>query len=597
MKLGIYLAKSKIDFNPTEHFQEDALLFSLEIIEEEGKVAQAFLTFQNMYSREEEASWWGPVKEGQYVYISAQEDRIENVQLLFIGRLLEIPKEITEEFITIRATALPENALDQEQELLCVLKDRDAYDTLFEARSLDISLRSILEKTPYVLHWDRIDHNASLAHYITGKQQKTLSKDILKKDITVQLKTVPLHKLFVEMEVEWAQRATGVVDIFPHIAKHFEGGYINTLTGPDFLKRWWQAGETLGSIGYRIVRSSLKPISVPTPHFSKRYTIPLKEKDPIFLKHFWFKGELFLKWEYRQKRQESLYFVMETSSQGQNREEGDEEILTIKHGNITANMYTSPWKEGNSYKIGDEVLYGEYAYGCLQPHTSQNSFYADIQYWVRKGLGRGALEDYGASSFFLTERGKRSFEHALYWARSYIIRRARCIEIAFQGSIQDLGHLSTADYLEIEDPTLPGGRSVGKVVYYHLRADSREGIEGITVKVAKSYASSEKVEIRKEAFTSPEGISYGSFGDQKPVYGLLNPKNLHASDIVKYIAIHNPTVAQKKALSSVEFFSKEEVEACLSQNRTSLTIHLQEMRQNIPLFHKIHVPWVEAVSI
>ncbi len=589
MKFGIYFSRSKINFDPTIHFQEDPFLFSLDIVEEEGKAAQAFLTFQNIYGQKEDISWSLPLKEEAYVYISAQG---EECYLLFMGRLLEIPKEVTEEFITLRATALPEDAAEQEQEILLSLKEKDLYDPLFEARALENSLRNILEKTPFTLHWDRVTHKASLAHYVTGLHKKSLSKNIFKKDMTLSLKSVPIQKLSVEMEVEWIQRATGVVDIYPQIARHFERGYINTLTGPDFLKRWWQVGETLGSAGYRIVRSSLKPIPMGNSDFSKRHVIPLKGKDPISLKHFWFRGELFLKWEYRQKRQERLHFLMKTSSQEKNREDGDEENLIIKLGNITEEYSIAPWKEGMSYKIGEEILHGEYTYSCIHPHIAQNSFYADIEHWMKKGLGRGALQDYGASSFFLTERGRRSFEHALYWAKSYLMRKARCMEITFQGSIQDLWHLSTADSVEIEDPMLPGEQCIGKVTQYHLKADAREGIESISLKVEAIRLGSPFFEEKEE-----EGISYGSFEEQKPIYGLLNPKELQASGIVKYVAIQHPTTAQKRALSSMEFAAGEEVEAYLSQYRTSLTVHLQEMRQGIPLLHQIHVPWVDVVSI
>lgn len=601
MHFSVCFSKERVHFDPKIHFKEEDFIFSIEILEEEGLAAQAWLTFQNPYGQDHAYPWFFSLEEDMFVYISAcPEEDYKNIQLLFIGKLFKTPQVIDEEFITLRITALPGNSEEQEKNLVQFLKEQDAYEALFETNTSEDNLRSMIEKTPFVLYWDRLGHQVSLIDYKMGRYQKNLTSEMFKKDLRFILKSIPLQKVIVKIDVEWLQRANGVIDIYDQVAKHFESGKINTLTGPDFLKKWWKIGDGLGYAGYRIVRSSIRPISGLGAVLPRSCRVPIREKQDIHLKQCWFEGELFLKWDYRQRRHESLRFFMDLDFCKEDGKEGNEEILFINLGNITLDLRSLPWKEGTSYKIGNTVIHRDYVYVCTVPHVSQKSFYMDEFYWSQKGIGRGALEDFSVSSFFLTDRGKRVFERALYWAKNYMLKKARCIEITFKGRVEDLGGMTTADYLEIEDPSLPGGKVKGKVIKYHLKADARDLTQWVHITlslVPGNNAKNREIErLKEDSILSPEGIAYTSFENQNPLYGILHPKELQAFDIVRYVDIHHTSTSQKRYLSQQTFSSVEEVEEYLSQYRTNVTIHLQDMRQTIPIFHCIRVPWVEPVK-
>ena len=102
-----------------------------------------------------------------------------------------------------------------------------------------------------------------------------------------------------------------MTDLYPIIAQHFEKGFINSLN--NLQRQWWRMSKSFPKSCYTVVHSHIQeyfPPCVPT-----RENFKIKDQN-VYIKRFWFRGVLDLRWHYRQKIKEKINFSINGNCSG-----------------------------------------------------------------------------------------------------------------------------------------------------------------------------------------------------------------------------------------------------------------------------------------
>jgi hypothetical protein len=565
-------------------------VLALEIIEEEGKIPEARLTIPLSQNTEE----FSPVGR-----IFMHSDTTKTPTLLFQGRLRMIMEKREDHQISFSLVARSKTTESNEVKIRKELEGTPYIDPLFDDTAFEPFLEERVAHTPWVLHYDRNGENVRLVDPFWGIKIHSMPPNTIFRDFSITKKALPIGKAVVKICAQWIQQASGIVNIAPEITRHFEGGYLTTLTGRDFESKFWREGPLLGQTGYTLLKSTLDPVNPPLTPGHQRYPtsvrVSFKENTDTYIKQHWYKCQLLLHWHYRQKREEYLHFALHANLQGDERLDCATQEIFFKLGSLTTDFEAPLWESSLKYLAGDRVCCEGKIYEAVQEHTSTLIFQDDVSNWkIYTGVKIG-ISDASVSSFFLTDRGKYALNHALLRVRSYLKKASRVMEMSITGDLLALSHLSCADSIAFEDPEHKGKILQGKITYFHLVADARNEIYEVRLKVLcaigkESSSSSSNLE------NPTDFLKYGSFDDQKPRWGLSNPKTLTANDFVKGMQIENPVSEQKKLILAKPLKNKSELEELLSKNPTRMRIFLQEMRARDVLIHNLYVPWVESIT-
>ncbi len=360
----------------------------------------------------------------------------------------------------------------------------------------------------------------------------------------MRLGEAPLAGVNVELQAEWVQRAYGEFNLYPKIAEKFSQGKVNSLTPTQLVTNWPKVGDKIGpektrkKSGYQIIHSHLEAVPALNtgvlklyPSLSPEISIEPGTK-PLRLKQSWFKGELWVDWVYRQKRQETVYFTLHHHTQLEGRIRPCHKSLKIKLQKI------------------EELL----------PDTS-------------------------CASFFHTDRGKKAIEHAIERARAYLAGTARCIEVELQTPFEAACDITLDDTVILKGDYIPNGSLRGKVTEYRLEATETQKLVWIRLSVAAG--SQMAVSYNPEGSQTLSGISYHPYGDQAVKQGLIDPETLHIDDFVKFIEVKGESKDQIEYLKHHPHKSRTNLQSLLAENPTTIEIELLDLRTHEMLEHRI----------
>ncbi|RZI46569.1 hypothetical protein [Candidatus Finniella inopinata] len=409
--------------------REDLKIFKLTISQKEGEVALARLLVPA----------GAPVR-GSWAVISC-EDQNGKVTMLFQGQPLGFPRSFNQDFAEIELSAEPKDAATQLEGVASTLKVAPFYDELFVEPGDDNPV-SVLEARPELFCWDRCAGTLGLSNLFEGRRRLDLSEWVLADSLKIGLGDVPFDGIEVEVRAEWLQRAHGEFNLFPKIAGQFSSGQINTLTPNALVRAWPKVGDRLGpeksrkKSGYQVTRSFLEKINPPRtgalslyPTLSPEFPLG-PDRKPMRLKRSWFKGELWLDWQYRQKRTEVACFTLHHDFQLKGRIRRRHKKLKIQLQNVE---------------------------GCLPE---------------------------GSASFFQTSRGKQAIAHGIEMAKAYLAGTARCIEVEFQVPFERALDIGLDDSVVLRGGFIPGGALEGKVMEYRLEVNDQERVVLVRLGVA-----------------------------------------------------------------------------------------------------------------
>jgi hypothetical protein len=605
-------------FDPDQHARRDESLFSLEISGKEAKYPTACVQIINP-----KCGLLNPARH-QWAFIAG--DRGRGVELMFRGRLLSIPEQIEGETLKIILIAEPTDSIKILTKFHQTLKIAPFWDPLFVQEERHDDALESLEARAALYCWSRTTKKVTLSDYFWGREKLTLQGNFFRDSLKISRTATPLSSVEVTLTADWIQRYEGRTNISRLLQSKFSDGLINTLTGQNLEKGWWQRGEKLGRSGYWIAHSELREIQ---PKYTGTLNLyPARSKpfwispyDPLNttkkpqlkrLKRSWYRAKLVLGWVYRQRRRENLHFKLEQKAQTIAYEAPRNRKIHLHLQNLIWAEELHPWKPDWVYSRGYRVIKKGMVYQCLRAHHSQRSFAEDEVEWRLLGKQPDVPLEKMRGSFFLTDRGHQAFEHALEVARAHLAATARAMTLNIEAPLEVLWDVTCDHTLEIKDPRLPGGKAQGKVISYRLKVEGQTGRRwaevsmGISVGaqnhqpqhslkpspqyVAEDYVRPGPYQLEPKAWReSPSGFIYEGWGDQLPSRGHLYPHTLRAEDIVDDIVVQNGAEDQNRALQDAQYPQRHHLKSVLKGAQTDIRIILADLQSLGTLTHDLYV--------
>ena len=415
-------------FTPEIHCPEDLRIFKCVIAQRETESAVARLLTDSEIGLSEDAY---TLKNARYGVISFHDGKTAHI--LMRGKLVHIPRHATDGFLEWELNAEAVDAGAQINQLVEQLK----VDPLFEPGFYNkVGLAETLESRTEVMCWDRRTGRLALSNIMSGLRHTYITDEILGDSLVVRMGATPVNAVHVTMEANWQQRHAGVINVAPLIARKFFRGVINTLTIDALEKSWPREGDKIGlaktrrNTGYTVVKSWLKrlpkglnglPPTTPPLYMSENGKQPRLKT----FSHGWFKACLWVSFEYKQPCREVVDF-------------------SVLNGASVA---------------GGQVRH---------LHFRLN--------------GDAYLEETSAPTLLRTNRGHKLLNYAERVAKAHIMGASRQLEVEFCVPFARLWHVDLDTTLDVTHEGLPGGRVVGKVVSYQLRATSDSWV--VWVKIA-----------------------------------------------------------------------------------------------------------------
>jgi hypothetical protein len=164
-----------------------------------------------------------------------------------------------------------------------------------------------------------------------------------------------------------------------------------------------------------------------------------------------------------------------------------------------------------------------------------------------------------------------------------MLQQRRSTEITFTMPLADGLNLDLGQGIQLTDTMQ------GQVTAYEFLLDGDTGAMEAQITLRQSSNP-----VRSAASMAPAGytlafgeIAYKPYMDQLPKHGILHPQNLRAEDLVKAVLYKNLAATQNDLLRGQTFPSITAAHGLLSQNRTAVQIHLQDLVSSDVLGHGI----------
>jgi len=398
--------------------REDEQVLSFDLSQEEGDFAALRLEVRNprvgLLSIGRKRWAWLSFREGS------------TVTPLFFGRLIGLPEEMSEEVVTLSFIAKPLNFQAVKAAVAETLRESRYFDPLFIAQERLAEPDTVLEARPLVWHIDRMTHEVTASHVLTGEDgMLAFGDDVSAGRVRCSYSGAPQRKVVIAAEVRWTQYGYGTVPLnFPSIRSY---------TGDGLLSAWPKKGQRIGG-GWTVADAFAKDA------WSQLNTETINDRDGVtrYILYNWtISGNLDASYEAERSYREVATFTLQSDLQEIVTEAGDEEVIALSVSG-DADAAVDP---GGALPIGD--------------------------------LRRRA--------YFTTERGQQSVAYLANIAAARLLASARCVEIAFEVPFPHAATLSLRKSASILDPRLPGGGAAGKIKAYAIFADGSSGETGCRV--------------------------------------------------------------------------------------------------------------------
>lgn len=457
---------------------------------------------------------------GDKIWLWFSYDGIETggVTPLFFGRLVGIPQSVFNERVTLQFMARPVDFGSRKSIAAAALKVLPYYDKIFIDEQHRDDLDGVLEGYSKVWHIDRVTHNVGTSDVLIGEEGEIEfdASQLLYDGFEIAFNQIPLTSVEVEGVFNWDQIATGSIDLTDHILARWpnEGhvsvdqGVITSFTLQDVdwptpgksLGRGWIAAEGTQCIAVYDLQPQSKsdgftvtidwgswanlggstggtsttfntsdqylkevpPGSISLPPIitdqsnDARYT----EADPdrggpsrlasysmstewtdsvIPLNHL--KPTLLVTYEANRPRAETVRFTLVAEIQPIVSLPGEDEIEKVIL---------------NSVRLNDPLD---------EPTDDPTS-----------GALLAPMRDVRRRSYAVTERGEDSLKYLISVARAKLLKRSRAVQITHQittaAALELIPDLTLRKNIRVNDPRLPDGEALGKLISYRFAIES-----------------------------------------------------------------------------------------------------------------------------
>ena len=564
-------------FSPHLHTRCDVPIFFISLKQEEEKLA--FLVLHLPLE----------VKVHSYGILSWKPAGAPEALCLFRGYVDNIQQENG-------VTVVYFKALQDESSWLRIastLKSRESFCSYFFDEQ-DTRPESILADQPFIPYWCPVSGVCTLSH-MTNSQDVFQSTDEV--HVIQYRQTAGIRRLNITLKAQWIQQVQGMVDVFPWIERAFPQKVLATYTPQALKKIWPKPGELLGNSGYRVMHSEL----VANEHKSEFFKI---SKAKRMVQRYVFDGNLWLFWNFKQKRKETIQTLWNSEVPGLSLD------LNWNLGAITSATAIDSWSPTRAYTKGQCVRFGNQVFECTQDHHSfvfQENLYWKLHVELTKELFLTVQ-----SSFFLTENGRKSFEFAVQRAYVIWLKAARCRHMELKGSLQALGGITLGHQYRVSYPN--GEIFTGKVTHYTLTC--HQGEYTISIIVSGLHPSAFKETQGVSPISDSDVSSYATNYAQDWYYVQGKPQGRKGAEYITYEGLrpqdtyaYAQFMAGNKVLDRIEVrYTDEEQRALLeapsnhSENKgflrpTAIRMHFQKLKGLDVLHHTISVRMLQGLRI
>lgn len=598
-------------FSTETHLREDEKIFSLQIMEEEGAVPHARITLVNFKGKKEGLAPFED-KEPMYCFI-AVENSLGEVSLLFRGRLVNCPTHLSGELITLDFIGLSKTREQNYDLLLKDLKKSSAWEELFlpVVQRENPEIEDLLASQNALPYWDRTSHAVILSDLIEGRHQADIKGDYYRDSLNFSLKSSPLEEVEVHLHGKWVQRFEGVTRLDRLLQRDLPEGVIQTYSGFDLEKQWWQADQQFRPHGYRVAYTSLISfpklervdgfwVSPDDPLLQKRKSkgrLQSDEPKKVRFKRKAYRPSLKLAWRYVQPRHEEVIFKLKQDFQPISYKPSKRKVLNLTVYDLIGGEQLAHWGADLYYKREEQINHQGTIYQARRSHRSSAQFEDDADEWENLGPSKDYPLQQHRGTFFKTDRGRKVVEQAIDRAKAYLCSSSRCVDISFICPLEKALKWTCDHSITMADERLPGGKAKGKIkkltfevigetgrmrAYVTLgccvgtakenlveAADSSEayGMVGVLEETLPSQYSKTKEEVFYR-YGEVEGIERG----------ILYPALLGAGDLLREVMIFHDAQQQGEILQANQYPNSHNILENFKGYGAKVQLRLEDLR-------------------
>jgi len=610
-------------FDASVHNRFDEDVVSLEISQEEGGLATLTISIKN--------PGVGLLATGRNLWAWLSWDRAwpsgtPDIQALFNGRLIGVPRLQAGEIVELQFLARPDDLNAQKSALADSLKVLPYYDPIWFA-SATIDLDTVLEAYSALWHIDRVSLALTTSDVLEGEDGTVnVGEDASIYDrFSLSYGQPPLIATTVTGTVSWQQQAAGLIDVtseivaaFHHAGSYWQYGFtqrpysngggalIQVLTGDGLASDWPKPGTSIGAgwtLSTRTDASGMplcyiyeawwfQPTYYLVTYEGKSYPLTTSLGDTIdqtnlavylqpvasFTVEFplnVYKIKMTLEYRADRKRTETITAVVAGGLQATLSDPAEQDRESI--------AYSSEYV-GDAVDLDGSIPIGNVAY----------------------------------RSYFQTARGAASFEYLLLAARAKMRARARAVDVGFSVPWRQAVNIGLRHSVQLTDRRLPGGTATGKVKSYKLSC-SDSGIMlgefsigcsigtgdgtapqvGIPVYVDDGYVNTGYQVMAGEQMSvgTDADFAYETLDDFAIVDDNLDLTRLTASQAVIDCTVLNGLLVQLTALDAINrtVGSQNDPRTAIANAKTSVTLNLQPLQGSE--FHSDFYPAVTELQL
>jgi hypothetical protein len=484
---------SETTFGP-EHMRWDESIFSFTLKQDEGDPAS--LTAVVRRPQNTAGDPIGLLGPGRKIWAWFALD-CGPALMKFRGRLVGIPTSIFEELVTLEFVARPVDVVAQKEALADTLRVLPYYDEAMIAPDRRDDPEVVLEGYTKIWHYDRETHVITVSDEITGEDGLVeflcVNGDVLYDGLSLSLTSGPLSRVDINAEFTWTQQASGTVDLTNYLILHWPrtfGGEIN-LNAADWPKNKAGIGD-----GWEVAESHAQDI-VDTQTYSETMggSGSVKFADGSTAQAQWLSSTTTL----RSPRNVVSYgkIVTNATSSVSHSKDGD----GVDYVSSVSQSYSDSTAAIVVQAIKPTLVAG---YKAERQFTEKVSLtlVADVQSILTDPEDGEALRiddirsvnlsevidgqppiigEPARRSYIATERGNRSLEHLIAFARAQLMKRARVVDIAFVPKLARMPEITLRKNAFLAEPRI--GEATGKIVGYSVALDGSDGQIKCEVKI------------------------------------------------------------------------------------------------------------------
>ncbi len=530
----------------------------------------------------------------KYAKIGIQlDEKKPNVDLIFSGRLISFPLKFGNSCLQLEFISEPDDYQNQLDEFSRknielhktidkhnVLENLVDFDDLFYC-SKDLNNPTIfLESNSKIFYWNMKTGKLFLSDINIGSKDIEINgDDILENSLHVRLAREPYRSINISVSANWIQYLSGFIDLYPTVAKYFNGGVVNSFT--NIKKGIENLCKFSYKSGYQLMYCKINE-SVPKKDIQYFQTYPLVSRDFVIpeseyskhatvkFKRFYFCGKMLINWSYKQKRTEIASVKIVNSSVVHGRDKS----IHLKLNSIQLPKSYPYWNLFTYYGCSQRVLHNGFVFESKESHFSGEAF--EESFWKKIEKIPDALLDGSTGSFFETERGKNAVKYAMQKAIALINYSSRYVEISFTIPAKEFLSVSIDDQITIVDSRFQNGKISGKVTKTKFIANADQKI----IQVSIACNPSNDIKLSQEELHR----YFNELSIKK------DEKIINSEDIITNVEIKNSPEEQEQLLSESNAKTVSELESLLKNHPTKINIMLHPLNTMRVINRDISLP-------